>query len=776
MAQIETWFNQDLKKPVKVRYLDGNVFSQDEMGNIVGVNVFSNGASAVLSGTVTANIIRADGATLSAAGTVSGNKASVALPSAAYAVPGPISIVIKLSENGSVTTLCAVVANVYQSSTDAAVDPGTIIPSIDALIEAINEAVASIPPDYSELVNAVYGTTRNLWVNPLYNANGVVLTQNADGSLHIQGTPSDTLFIDYYYPTALETNAYTFSCYKTGTASGNLSAVLRNSNNTAAKFLTLSNEQYNASMVISYAPYRCEIVVYSGVSYNCNLYVQLEAGTLRQAWIRHDTAVDAYARQQINALTSANVLAQRANNYIEVLRLSNNSMIERWGSSNGVVLHNGSTVQYSIATANNGGFFLDYFQTSSFILQTTRIRFNLTITSGTVRLWMFGKTKGTGTDNAIVLQAYSSGGAKTLDIDFAYYDVYSTLDVSKPIRFLFSNGGEQVASFTVSSLVFMSQVTNNRYIIPFANGWLYQALDNIVSMIPADSDKVYLTSPNGSKWMLNVSNAGQLGAIHIVPNKSVFIGNSLLRGWVSFGMAASDEQHDYYYHVTNKIHELDSAATYDHLSSGNLEHATTASAFNAAFDTIKPYLTSDVDLICIQLGDNVNTSEKIAQFEGEGGSFDTMVSWIRENCPNTRLVWVGTWYTSIHSWLVSKCTEENVEFIDILPLATTENKAKLGDVVHRTQNYDQTLTGTYTVSGNSLVISAEMYGTTYSGITVPSYNTVQNNGDGTFTFNAPYTVIDSTGVASHPGDAGMLAIANRICYSLGITSSESDIQ
>lgn len=151
MARIETWFNQDLKKAVKVQYVDGNVFSADNQGNLVGVHVFDNGSQAVIGGTVSANIVRADGATVTVNGTLTGNSVYVILPSAAYAIPGPISIVIKLINNSEITTLCAVVANVYMSTTDAVVDPGTIIPSIQALITAINEAVEEIPEDYTDI-------------------------------------------------------------------------------------------------------------------------------------------------------------------------------------------------------------------------------------------------------------------------------------------------------------------------------------------------------------------------------------------------------------------------------------------------------------------------------------------------------------------------------------------------------------------------------------------------------------------------------------------------
>lgn len=151
MARIETWFYQDLQKPVKVHYLDGNVFSQDSNGNVLGVNVYDNGNPVTLSGTVAASIIRSDGATVAATGSFSANRASVVLPQAAYAVPGVLSVVIKLTNGADITTLCAIVGNVYRTSTETIVDPGTIIPSIDELIERINTAVASIPADYSEL-------------------------------------------------------------------------------------------------------------------------------------------------------------------------------------------------------------------------------------------------------------------------------------------------------------------------------------------------------------------------------------------------------------------------------------------------------------------------------------------------------------------------------------------------------------------------------------------------------------------------------------------------
>lgn len=155
MAVIESWFTQERTQPVKVRYLDGNVFSMDNNGNLIGIEVLDNGEPASLSGTVSASVIRADGATVAVTGSLSGNKCSVILPQACYAIPGVISIVIKLTSGSDISTVGAIVGNVYQSSTDSSVDPGNIMPDIAALIAAIDDAIASIPADYESLAKDV---------------------------------------------------------------------------------------------------------------------------------------------------------------------------------------------------------------------------------------------------------------------------------------------------------------------------------------------------------------------------------------------------------------------------------------------------------------------------------------------------------------------------------------------------------------------------------------------------------------------------------------------
>ena len=168
MAVFETWLNQDLQKPLKPQVLDGSLFTQDNMGNQVGVILTNNGEPANVSGTVSGTVIRADGASVAVDdGQAQGNRAWITLPQAAYAVPGQAVIVIKVTDGETVTTVGAAVAYIQKSTTDAIVDPGTIISGIDALIAEIEAAVDSVPADYSDLLHTLapdYSTSG------LYNA------------------------------------------------------------------------------------------------------------------------------------------------------------------------------------------------------------------------------------------------------------------------------------------------------------------------------------------------------------------------------------------------------------------------------------------------------------------------------------------------------------------------------------------------------------------------------------------------------------------------------
>ena len=181
MATIVTDLHCDLTQNVKPQFLHGNLFSQDNAANTINVHVFNGGEPAALGGSISANVIRSDGATVAVSGAIDGNKAYIILPQACYAVPGVIKIIIKNTESTTVTTIAAVVANVYASSTDTVVDPGQIIPSVAALIAEIEAAVDSIPVDYSGLLATIaadYSSSKTYPIVGMYAWQGGVLKRN----------------------------------------------------------------------------------------------------------------------------------------------------------------------------------------------------------------------------------------------------------------------------------------------------------------------------------------------------------------------------------------------------------------------------------------------------------------------------------------------------------------------------------------------------------------------------------------------------------------------
>jgi lysophospholipase L1-like esterase len=140
MAQFEFWMTTDLKRgSSQVQVLHGQTFTQDNLGNRVGVVVLDGGEPATLNGTVTGYVIRADGGTVVVAGAVDGNRAYIDLPESAYAVPGQIQIAIRLVSSEAKTVLGAVSAYVQRTATGTIIDPGHVIPSLDELLAKLDD-------------------------------------------------------------------------------------------------------------------------------------------------------------------------------------------------------------------------------------------------------------------------------------------------------------------------------------------------------------------------------------------------------------------------------------------------------------------------------------------------------------------------------------------------------------------------------------------------------------------------------------------------------------
>ena len=154
MVQFLNMFAVDLKTGPAIEQLR-QMFFGDDKANRIGAVVTDGGEDVALSGTVVGTVIVGGVNLPSIAGTISGNQAYIELPDAAYAYPGPIQVFVTLDQGTQKTTLVAGFGNVQLTDTGAAIDPGTIIPSVAALIEEIQDAIDNIPPDYSALTLAV---------------------------------------------------------------------------------------------------------------------------------------------------------------------------------------------------------------------------------------------------------------------------------------------------------------------------------------------------------------------------------------------------------------------------------------------------------------------------------------------------------------------------------------------------------------------------------------------------------------------------------------------
>lgn len=174
MAVMELWRRRDLEGAVKTEYIDGNFFSQDSVGNLVGVKVYKDGAEVALTGSVTGYCVLPSGETVSVAGTRSGNQASILVPQSALAYTGPLGITLKLIDGNTITTLMSIIVVVCRSKTDTVITPSSQIITdwsnqIAAALQEVEDASAeqdekiddlksALVPQVNSLTDDVYGT------------------------------------------------------------------------------------------------------------------------------------------------------------------------------------------------------------------------------------------------------------------------------------------------------------------------------------------------------------------------------------------------------------------------------------------------------------------------------------------------------------------------------------------------------------------------------------------------------------------------------------------
>lgn len=302
---------------------------------------------------------------------------------------------------------------------------------------------------------------------------------------------------------------------------------------------------------------------------------------------------------------------------------------------------------------------------------------------------------------------------------------------------------------------------------------LFESTDKELTDIKASitkSDSVQL-SPLGNKFELSVQDDRSVIAVPIIPDKAAFFGNSLIAGY-GYGMAASANDKDYYYLITEYIKKLNPSFTSSRLRSGGFEGLTDPALIDSTIQNdVISQLTGDEDLVSIQLGDNVNSPEKNAVFPE---SSLKLCQAIRKKCPKARVVWMGMWYPSTQRYqnIQDACKATGCKFISYAHILTKPNvRNSVGNLTQRGLA-TRTLSDVIFVTENSatnITVKFAVGGVSYDSkpLDVESYSLSGS----TLTYKSEYQIINHAGEASHPADEGFRWIANDFLYIMEMTDN-----
>ena len=151
-----------------------------------------------------------------------------------------------------------------------------------------------------------------------------------------------------------------------------------------------------------------------------------------------------------------------------------------------------------------------------------------------------------------------------------------------------------------------------------------------------------LTASNGIKYKLVVADDGTLSTKNMTPKKVRVFGNSLTATPEGFGLAASDPQHDYYYLMSQYILNKNSKADIQRHATGSWEWSTNSSDRQKAFDdSFKPYLDADTDLVIVQCMENVGTTAAKQTLAQDSVS---LLQYIKKCSPDAQIIWMYGWW------------------------------------------------------------------------------------------------------------------------------------
>ena len=384
---------------------------------------------------------------------------------------------------------------------------------------------------------------------------------------------------------------------------------------------------------------------------------------------------------------------------------------QRFGTPNGIAEITHTNNDYSfVTTANDRGIAtVEYTETS----RTLHIKGKVDSTSSPVNIYFIARDSSNQLHyNGITIQPNNDIDLK---FDLSYYAVYQNMT-----KFSVVFNGGTAGTYKVNNVEMYIDDLSDLEIYDESLGDTIKNIQNKFSQLESNisQNELVVTSPNRTKYKIKVDNNGNLSTapISLVAQKGLFIGNSLLNGFGTHGMASYSTQDDYYYLVNQYLLSKNANYTSTKISGTSWESAVNNTEVNNFItNTLTPAMTSDTDIVFIQLGDNCNTSAKIDFIPTKA---PMLIEAILNINPNATIYWVASWYNNStkQTYITNACNDYDIKYINIATLNTSENQAYIGYEYLDSNNQVQTIT--------------------------------------------------SNGVASHPSSVGMQAIANKIISEL----------
>ena len=239
--------------------------------------------------------------------------------------------------------------------------------------------------------------------------------------------------------------------------------------------------------------------------------------------------------------------------------------------------------------------------------------------------------------------------------------------------------------------------------------------EELKQTIISQNTSIPIYSPDGTKWYISVDNNGVLKANRNTFSKLCIIGNSITwhpitdYWWGTWGMAASVREKDYAHLILERAKKSNPQCTLDYFNFAEWETASTSSARSALLPNLDTHLSVQPDCVIIRLSENIQ-SAGLATLEAD---YKTLIQYIRAKVPNAKIFSGGSFFKTSDNrddLINAACAAENVSFSYQSQLDIAENRS---------------------------VIGAQVYGD-----------------------DGQWHTVNHTGVASHPGDKGMQAIAD----------------